>query len=159
MRRLWHSRAPRERLVIAASAALLAIAGYLFVLHSAERARGQLRPAVAALRTQAALLEQQAAEYERLRAAPAIPVSAAPLRTLIQARLDATRLSGAVTRLDASDADHVSMTFGAVPFAEWLGFVGALQAQHVRLESARIEALAAAGLVSVNASFARSRAQ
>jgi len=147
------------KLVIAASAALLAIAGYLLVLHSAERARGQLRPAVAALRTQAALLEQQAAEYERLRAAPAIPVSATPLRALVQARLDAARLSGTVTRMDALDADHLSITFGAVPFAQWLAFAGALQAQQVRLESARIEALAAAGLVSVNASFARARAQ
>jgi type II secretory pathway component PulM len=37
--------------------------------------------------------------------------------------------------------------------------VTALQAQHVRLEAARIEALAAPGLVSVSATFARSRPQ
>ena len=159
LRRLWHSRAPRERIVIAASAALLGAAGYLLVLQSAERARAQLRPAVTALHTQAALLEQQAAEHERLRAAPAIPVSAAALRPLIQARLDAARLSGAVTRMDAADADHLSITLGAVPFAQWLSLVDALQAQQVRLETARIEALAAAGLVSINASFARARPQ
>jgi general secretion pathway protein M len=159
LRRLWHSRAPRERIVIAALAALLGAAGYLLVLHSAERARAQLRPAVAALHTQAVLLDQQAAEHERLRAAPATPVSAGALRALIQARLDAAHLSGAVTRMDAPDADHLSITFGAVPFAQWLAFVGALQAQQVRLETARIEALAAAGLVSVNATFARARPQ
>jgi len=83
----------------------------------------------------------------------------APRRQLIQARLDAARLSGAVTRMDAADADHLSITFGAVPFAQWLSLVDALQAQQVRLETARIEALAASGLVSVNASFARARPQ
>jgi hypothetical protein len=46
-----------------------------------------------------------------------------------------------------------------VSFAGWLGLVSALQAQHVRLEAGRIEALAAPGLVSVSATFARSRAQ
>lgn len=159
LRRLWQSRAPRERIIIAALAAMVAAASYLLVVYSAERARAQLRPGVAALRTQAALLDQQAAEHERLRAAPATPASPGALRALIQARLDAARLSGAVTRMDAPDADHVSMTFGAVPFAEWLGFVGALQAQQVRLETARLEALAASGLVSVNATFARARPQ
>ena len=51
------------------------------------------------------------------------------------------------------------ITFGAVSFADWLGWIAALQGQHVRLEAARIEALAAPGLVSINATFARSRPQ
>ena len=160
LRRAWASRAPRERLVIAALAAVLGAASYLLVVHSAERARAQLAASAAALRTQAALLEQQAAEHERLlRATSATPAAPADLRALVQARVDAARLSGALTRIDAPDADHVQIAFGAVSFAEWLGWVAALQAQHVRLEAARIEALAAPGLVSVSASLARSGAQ
>jgi general secretion pathway protein M len=159
LRRLWQSRAPRERIVIAALAAVLGAASYLWLLHSADRARGQLRASVATLRTQAALLEQQAAEYRRLRATPAPPASQTDLRTLVQAGIDAARLSGALTRIDAPDAEHVRVAFGAVSFADWLGWIAALQGQHVRLEAARIEALAAPGLVSVTATFARSRPQ
>ncbi|TAK83877.1 MAG: type II secretion system protein M [Betaproteobacteria bacterium] len=159
LRRAWEARAPRERMVIAALAAVLAAAFYVLLLYSADRARGQLGASVAALRTQAALLDQQAAEYERLRATPAPPASPSDLRALVQARADAARLSGALTRIDAPDADHVQVAFGAVSFADWLGWTAALQAQHVRLEAARIEALSAPGMVSATATLTRAGAQ
>jgi len=158
LRRAWESRAPRERVVIAALAAVLGAASYLLVLHSADRGRGQLRTSVATLRTQASLLDQQAAEHERLRATPAPPASPTDLRALVQARADAARLSGALTRIDAPDADHVLIAFGAVSFADWLGWVAALQAQQVRIETARVEALAAPGMVSATATLTRARA-
>ena len=159
LRRAWESRAPRERMVIAVLAAVLGAASYLLVLYSADRGRGQLRTSVAALRTQAALLDQQAAEHERLRATPAPTASPTDLRTLVQARTDAARLSGALTRIDAPDADHVHIAFGAVSFADWLGWIATLQAQQVRLEAARVEALSAPGMVSAAATLTRARAQ
>ena len=159
LRRLWQSRAPRERMVIAVLAAVLGAALYLWLLHSADQARGRLRASVATLRTQAALLEQQAAEYRRLQAMPAPAASPTDLRTLVQARADAAGLSGALTRIDAPDADRVRLTFGAMSFADWLRWVAGLQAQHLRLEAARIEALAAPGLVSITAILARARPQ
>jgi len=159
LRRAWGSRAPRERVVIAAAAAVLGVASYVLVVHSADRGRGQLRTSVATLRTQAAILDQQAAEHARLRATPAPAVSPTDLRALVQARVDAAGLSRALTRIEAPDADHVNVAFGAVPFDGWLGLIAALQAQQVRLETARIEALAAPGLVSVTAGFSRSRPQ
>jgi general secretion pathway protein M len=157
LRKLWLSRAPRERMVIAVLAAIVGIASYALLVHSADRGRSQLRASIATLRTQAVLLDQQAAEHQRLRAAPAPAASAADLRGVVQGRADAARL--ALTRIDAPDAEHVRVTLGAVAFADWLALVIALQAQHVRLEAARVEALAAPGLVSVNATFARSRLQ
>jgi general secretion pathway protein M len=157
LRKLWLSRAPRERVVIAVLAAIVGIASYALLVHSADRGRSQLRASIATLRTQAVLLDQQAAEHQRLRAAPAPAASAADLRGVVQGRADAARL--ALTRIDAADAEHVRVTLGAVAFADWLALVIALQAQHVRLEAARLEALAAPGLVSVNATFARSRLQ
>jgi len=159
LRRAWESRAPRERMVIAAAAAVLGVASYVLVVHSADRGRGQLRTSVDTLRTQAAILDQQAAEHARLRATPAPAASPTDLRALVQARVDAAGLSRALPRIDAPDADHVRITFGAVPFDDWLGWIAALQAQHVRLETARIEVLRAPGLVSVTASLARSRPQ
>jgi len=159
LRQLWASRAPRERMILAVLAALLGAACYLWLLHWADHGRAQLRTSVAALRTQAALLDQQAAEQQRLRAAPAPSASPTDLRTLVQARLDAAGLSAALTRIDAPDASHVNIALGAVPFAEWLGLIAALQAQQVRLEAARVEALAAPGMVSATATLARAGAQ
>ena len=159
LRRAWQSRAPRERRVIAVAAAVLGAAAYVLLAHSAERGREQLRASVATLRTQAALLEQQAAEHQRLRAAPAAPASPTDLRTLVQSRTEAARLSGAMTRIDAPDADHVNIAFGAVSFADWLAWTAALEAQRVRVEAARVEALSTAGMVSATATLTRARAQ
>jgi general secretion pathway protein M len=155
LRTLWEARAPRERMVIAALGAVLGVASYLLVVHAANRGRGQLLTSVATLRTHAALLEQQAAEYKRLQAAPAPPASATDLRSLVQARADAARLSGALTRIEAADADHVQIAFGAVSFADWLAWIAALQAQQVRVETARVEALSAPGMVSATATLMR----
>ena len=62
-------------------------------------------------------------------------------------------------RIDAADANHVQVVFGSVAFADWLDSVAALQAQHIRLDTSRIEALSTPGLVSVTATFARARPQ
>jgi general secretion pathway protein M len=158
LKKAWESRSPIERRVIAALAVVVGVACYVLLVQSAERARGQLRTSVAALRTQAVLLERQAAEHQLLRAAPPKPASPTDLRALVQARADAARLSG-LTRIEALDADHVQVAFGAVAFADWLGWVAALQAQHVSLDAARIEALSAPGMVSVTATLGRARAQ
>ena len=158
LRRAWESRAPRERIVIAALAAALGVASYVLVVHSADRGRGQLRTSVDTLRTQAAILDQQAAEHARLRATPAPAVSPTDLRALVQARVDAAGLSRALPRIDAPDADHVRITFGAVSFADWLGWIAALQSHNVRLEAARVEALSAPGMVSATATLTRARA-
>lgn len=155
LRNAWASRSPRERMVIAVLAAVLGAAAYLWLLIAAGQARTRLGASVAVLRTQAALLEQRAAEHQRLRAAPAPAVSATDLRTLVRQRVDAGQLAGALTLLEAPDAGHVRIAFGALAFADWLRWVAALQAQHVRLEAVRLEALAAPGMVSVTATLAR----
>jgi len=157
LRRLWQSRPPRERVVIAALAAALGAASYLALLHLAGRGREQLHASVAALRTQSVLLEQQAAEHARLRAAPAAPASPTDLRTLVRARTDAAGLAGALARIDAADADEVRVAFGAVSFSDWLRWAADLQAQQVRIDAARIEALAAPGMVGASATLVRSK--
>jgi general secretion pathway protein M len=158
LRNAWGSLAPGRRAAVAMLAMVLGVASYLWLLHAADGARGQLGASVAALRTQSALLEQQAAEHARLRSAPPVPSSPGELRALVQARADAARL-GALARIEPLDANRVRVAFGAVPFADWLGWIAELQSQHVRLEAARIEALAAPGLVSVSATFARAGPQ
>jgi len=159
LRSAWASRGARERVALIALAAIVGVAAYAWLLHSAGRGREQLRASVAILHTQGALLERQAAEHDRLRAAPAAPASQTDLRALVRARVDAARLSGALTRLDAVDADRVQVAFGALPFAEWLAWLAALEVQHVQVEAARIEALSAPGMVSASATLVRAGAQ
>jgi general secretion pathway protein M len=144
-------------MAVAVVTAMLAVVLYLWLVQSTESARGQLKVSVTALRTQAAGLAQQAAEYERLRATPPVTASATDLRTLVQAQAAAAGVSTALQRIDAPDANQVQVVLGAVAFADWLKWVAGLQSQQVRLDACRIEALATAGMVSVAATFTRAK--
>lgn len=157
--KLWQARAPRERTVIAASALILGLAAYIGLVLSAERGRAPLRVAVAELRTQSARLDQQALEYGQLQSARPATASASDLRALLQAKIVESGLASALVRIDLADADHVTVVFGAIAFADWLAFSAGLQAQHLRVESCRLEALAKPGLVSVTAILVRPSAQ
>lgn len=156
---VWQARAPRERLLIALAAMLLGGALVLWFAGTVERSRTGLRAAVPALRAQADLLEQQAFEYERLRATPAAVAAPTDLRALVQAQAGAAGLSRALVSAEAADANQLKVVFGAVAFADWLNWVAALETQRVRLEACRIEALATPGLISVTATLVRPQRQ
>ena len=155
----WLARAPRERVLIAVSAALLVGGLSLWLVQAVDRLRAELRTSVPALRARADLLERQAVEFERLRAAPAVTVSQGDLRALVQAQAGAAGLSRAVVSAEAADANLVKVVFGAVAFADWLEWVAGLEAQHIHLDACRIEALAAPGMVSIAATLARPKPQ
>ncbi|MBI2319597.1 MAG: type II secretion system protein M [Betaproteobacteria bacterium] len=157
LRKLWEERAPRERLIIIALAAVVGVALYLALVQSAYRARARLGPSVTSLRGQVALLEQQALEIERLRAAPAPPAAQSDLRALVQAQIGSAGLARVLGNIDAPDANQVKVVFGAVPFAEWLALVSTLQSQQVRLDACRIEAASTPGVVAVTATFVRAK--
>ena len=159
LRKAWAARAPRERTILLALALTLAAVIYVWVVLATEHARVELRGGIKTLRAQAVHLEQQAAEFERLRAAPPVAAAQTDLRALVQAQAGAAGLSSALVKIDAPDADQVLVVFGAVPFADWLNWVSSLQAQHVRLDACRIEALALPGMVSVSATLLRAKAQ
>ncbi|HUF20309.1 MAG TPA: type II secretion system protein M [Burkholderiales bacterium] len=159
LREFWLSRAPRERVIMAILAVVAGVASYIWLVQTADQAQTRLRTSVPALREQAARLEQQAAELERLRAAPAISASQTDLRTLVQEQAAAAGLSYALLRIDAQETNQVVAVFGAVPFAEWLDWIAGLRAQHVRLDTCRIEALSTPGLVSVTANLTRANPQ
>ena len=157
LRNAWESRAPRERAIIAALAAMLGAVLYVWLVQSAGQARVQLRTSVTTLREQTARLDQQALEYGSLRAAPAVTASATDLRTLVQARVGDAGLARALTRIEAPDADQVVVAFGAVAFADWLNWIAGLKSQHIRLDACRIEALSTPGLVSVTSTLVRAK--
>jgi type II secretory pathway component PulM len=157
LHKLWESRSPRERTAIVVVAVAAGILLYLWFVLSASRARDPLLTAVTAMRAQAARLEQQAAEYERLRAMPPPPAPQSDLRSLLQAQAGAAGLP--LTRIDAPDADQARVVLGAVAFADWLTWTAGLQSQKVRVDACRVEALSAPGLVNVTATFVRAGAR
>jgi general secretion pathway protein M len=159
LRKLWESRSPRDRVMIAVLAAVVGAALYLSLVQSAYRARTQLGSSVSVLRAQALRLDSDANELARARAAPAAPTPQTDLRTQMQAQASAAGLARALLRIDARDADQVQVVFGSVAFADWLAWVATLQAQHIRLDTCRIEALSTPGLVGITATFARAKPQ
>ncbi|MDO8812068.1 MAG: type II secretion system protein M [Gallionella sp.] len=157
LRKLWESRAPRERTVIAISAAVLAVVLYWWLVQSGGIAHKQLRASVTTLRAQATRLEQQAAELERLRATPAISASQSDLRALVQAQAGAAGLSQALVKIDTPDANQAVVVFGAVGFADWLNLLASLRSQQIRLDTCKVEALSTPGMVSVTATLLRAK--
>lgn len=153
--KLWESRPPSERKIVAVLGAALGVVLYVVLLQSGGRARQQLQANVATLRSQATRLEQQAAELARLRSMPPVVISRSDLGALVQAQAGAAGLALALEKIDVLDANQVMVVFGAVSFADWLNWVGALKSQQVRLDTCRIEALSTPGMVSVSATLLR----
>lgn len=157
LRKIWESRAPRERTIIAIMMVVLGVALYWWLVQSGGQAHTKLRASVTTLRAQATRLEQQAVELERLRATPTPPASQSDLRTLVQAQAGAAGLSSTLVKIDAPDANQVVVAFGAVAFADWLNLISTLKSQQVRLDTCRIEALSTPGMVSVTATLLRAK--
>lgn len=157
LHRAWQSRTPRERIAVTILAVILGIALYVWLLQSGGRARARLQANVVTLRAEAAGLEQQALELERLRATPVTPASRGDLGEQVQAQVDAAGLGHALAKLDAQDADRVVVSFGAVGFADWLNWIASLNSQHVRLAACRIEALPEPGMVGASATLQRNK--
>lgn len=157
-RKLWESRAPRERRFTAVLAIILSVTLYLWLVTEADRARAQLRASVPVLQAQAVRLEQQASEHERLRAAPPLAASTDDLRTLTQTQVNAAGLSQTLVSIDAADDNQVRVVFSAVPFADWLNWAAAMQSQQVRFDSGQIEALSEPGMVRVTGTLTRATA-
>lgn len=159
LRKLWQERSPRDRIVIAVLAAVVGVALYAWLIEAGSRARSQLGTSLQVLRAQAQRLDADAAELARVRAVRVAPAAQADLRSLVQAQVAGSGLAGALLRLDATDPGQVQVAFGSVVFADWLDWVSALQAQRIRVDTARVEALSTPGLVGVTATLTRSQPQ
>ena len=61
--------------------------------------------------------------------------------------------------METPEPGRVQVSFGAVAFSDWLGWVGALQAQQLRVETCRVEAMTTPGLVNVTVTLVRTGAR
>lgn len=153
LRQLWQSRTPRERQAVLGGLAFLVVVACLSLVVAALEAREPLLRDVQALRAASATMDRQARELERLRQLPAPAAATEPLRARVQAALDASLPSATTTRIEAPDPGQVVVVFETVAFAAWLRWIEDLAGRQVRLESCRVDALPAAGQVSVTATL------
>ena len=136
----------KPRLVrILVVAALLSVLVVFWV--QAERSRARLAKELPRLRASIAALEHEAQEVTRLRATPAGttagPATRSPLASLAT---DAGGVPGA--RITVLDERRVRFASDDVAFGALLDWLRLAQRSHaMRVESARIDALAAAGRV------------
>jgi general secretion pathway protein M len=151
---LWRDRSPRERRVLAASAGLVAALLFLaLVWLPLDRARTRLEIEVPELRETVAALERDAQEVRRLRAMPPLQAAASePLSALA---------SGSVPvppgmRLTALDARHLRLASDDASFTALVAWLSSVApAQGLRVERARLEALAAPGRVRADIALER----
>ena len=94
LQKLWESRSPRDRVILAVLAAIVGVALYLVLAQSAYRGRAQLGTSLSVLRMQALRLDADANELARARAAPAAPAPQSDLRTQVQALAGTGAMAG-----------------------------------------------------------------
>ena len=152
----WQERGKQEKLFLMILAAALVLAAYVGLVVAATRARTDLATSLLSLRSQAARMERDAGEILSLRQRPVAKSSVVDLRILAQTQAGAAGLTRSLQRAEAPSSNQVQTVFAAAAFADWLIWLRGMQAQQIRLESCRLEALSSApGLVSVTASLSR----
>ena len=146
---------PRQRRVAIVLAAVAGLAVLALVAVEGQRTRTRLDAELPRLRASIAALERDAAEVKRLRAMPpatARPNAPSPLATLAT---NGGGLPGA--QISVLDERRVKVSGSDVGFGSLLEFLQNAQVTHgMRVESARLEALPAAGRVRAELLLARS---
>jgi general secretion pathway protein M len=148
----------RERKVLIAGAIGAAILLFIaFAWIPMERARARLLAQVPRLEASVQSMERAATEVQRLRAMPAPQASAAamPLASLVASGALTRDLPGSQAAL--ADERRVRVNGGDLAYGALLEAIASAQAVHgLRVESARIEKLPAAGRVRAELVLARS---
>jgi len=150
---LWRARPERERrAILAGAAAVAAVLVFALVWLPLQRSRARLEAELPQLRASIAALKREADEVKRLKAVPpTVTGNPAPLAALSMQQ----PLAGA--QLNVPDDKHVHMVASDVGFTRLLDWLVTVQSTHgLRVENARIEALAATGRVRADLTLTRS---
>jgi general secretion pathway protein M len=150
---------PRERLIVAVGAGVLALTLiYLVLWEPFAKARAHQQAALAEQRALAERLETIAAVVQRARASGlgAVQGSGQSLLTLVDQAARLPELGKAPTRLQPDGETEVKIWFEDVPFDNLARWIGILQSRYgVSVSGAEIERRAASGLVNARLSLVR----
>jgi type II secretory pathway component PulM len=151
----WSGRSPRERRVLGTGAIVLLLALALVAWLESSRSRARLEAELPRLRASIAALERDAAEVQRLRAVPATTAQAGTQAPLVTLATNAGGLPGA--QIAVVDDRRVKLVAGDISFGALLEWLRNAQSTHgMRVESARLDALPAAGRVRADLVLTRS---
>jgi general secretion pathway protein M len=119
LREFWSQRAPRERLILGAAAAvLLCVAVYLLLIEPAAVGIPRLERSLPATRTRAEQLDRLLAEVASLKAKPQSAVlPPADARAALERSLAAAALKP--SRIVPAADGNLQITFANVPYAAW----------------------------------------
>lgn len=158
LRQIWSTLSPGARATCLAALFISAAVIYIALVYSAEQSRSRLKSGISELRVRSAAMERQGSEISRLRAkGSATNTAGTDLPKTVQALAESNGLSIAAARISSRDDEHVEVAISNLPFTQWLSMARALQAQQIRIESCKIEGLAAQGMVNVTATLNRPR--
>lgn len=148
---LWQAHAPRERRLLLAAVAVITAALLLQLLWSAHQAREKLRRQVPLLRTQLAVMERQAADWQRLQRQPTPGALLAGDELEKFARASASALGNVSLHLTGERQLAIK---GSIPFDQWIEWVAQLQGgQRLRLTRCELRPAGTPGRVEVDAEF------
>jgi general secretion pathway protein M len=125
--KFWNERAPREKAILGAGAAVLLLAVlYLLLIEPAASGIRQLERGLPQQRTQAAQLDALLAEVKSLKArAQVASVGPSEARAEVEKSLAAVGLKAARI-VPLSDGD-LQLSFANVPYATWAGWLATLE--------------------------------
>lgn len=158
LRARWDHLSRGQRLLVAIVAGAIAIAVMLVAWVESERTRARLDAELPRLRASIAALEHDAAEVKRLRALPVAPAAAQRQSAGAQLATLATNSGGLQgAQISVLDERRVKVSGGDIAFGSLLEWLQNAQVTHgMRVESARLEALPAAGRVRAELLLTRS---
>jgi type II secretory pathway component PulM len=154
LQRWWREREPRERVLLAACGLSVLLAAYfLAVLEPLQARSARLAKSLDAELELRLWLEQQ-----RPRVGAGAPVTArerlpdgASLLAAINTSAAASGIAGQLTRVTPTTARGASLDFEAVPYAEFMRWLLAIDARHgARVERISLQQAEAPGTVDVD---------
>ncbi len=151
LKKFWMARVERERkILIFASIFILASLLYAFVWQPGEKAIGQLKTELPAMRSKVAEMRIEASEIESMKKTS--PLLHQDIKESIASLAKSSGMQ--IAGIEADPDGHVHAQFPSVSFDNWIAWLDTLgQRDHVRLESARIRRLNNQGKVKIEAIF------
>lgn len=156
----WQLLAARERRMVVAGAALLAVAAaWLWLFEPAWQARRALQAELPSLRMQLARIDGLAEEAQRLSMIPAGNDSPQVLKAQLERSIESAGLSPALGQL-AVNGSLFDLRFNRVPHAAWLAWVDTTTREmRLRVADVSVAREVEPGLVSVRLALETSRVE